>query len=150
MTISTVSNNTAGTYLGTYNGVVDGLMVESTPTVAGATSGGYLIASSWTSSTRQHSVIKFPTSSIATDQTVSAVNLMLRQEQNTGSLAIYQLKVPFVFGQASWNERSTGVSWTSGGGLNSTDVELVEVVTTTIATSWNTLTSAALVALVDG
>lgn len=151
MTISTISNNTAGSYIGTYNGVTDSKLVESTPTTVGPTTGDYLYATSWTASQRSHSVIQFPTSSIATNQTVSNADFNIKVESGTGVFAIYQLKVQFVAGQVSWNERSTGVAWTSTGGLNSTDVDTTPLATATVtANGFVTLNSAALTALVNG
>lgn len=148
MTTTTISQSGSANF----TGVVDGNLQEGSPTTSFTT-----LRPGNTTGDRRHGFMKFTgLSNITGPVTVSAVTLTILTDSNAaaGTIGIHKIKSTIVPAQATWNEMSSGVSWSSIGGYNATDIDTtpLQTITTTASnyTQYVFATSAAFVALVEG
>jgi RHS repeat-associated protein len=77
------------------------------------------------------SLIKFDLSSIPANATITSATLSLWTSNdlsdNDRTIRVYRLKVPFVEGEATWNESASGVSWQSAGASGANDRESTDI-----------------------
>lgn len=122
MTVAVISENTSGS---TYTGVQDTILYEFDPTSPFYNNQTTVEVSSKTVGDRAHVVWDFTgLTNIPTGATVSAVDFEFTTTTAPGSqsVSIYGFNTSPVYGQMSWDNRATATAWTSGGALNSTDV----------------------------
>ena len=154
MTIATISQNTGATYAGVSHSSLFEQFAGSAQT---NTYAGTVLTQSVTSD-RRHSTLTFSgLSNILSGATITSASLVLTAGGGSGgveSVSLYRLLVPHA-GRLieTWNNRDTGVPWTSNGGNNATDIDTTPAATTTVTAANGqvaTFSGAGLAALVQG
>lgn len=134
--------NLAGRYSTATINIVDDLYIrESTPTTNVGTSNSLQINREASSDTRT-SLIYIPLTSVPATATIVRARLLLwtRDTDVATDAIFFRLLVPFAVLQATWNERTTGVSWNTAGCLGAgTDYSSPALLTQAIPTTIDTL-----------
>lgn len=152
MTIATIGEAAGKTYAGQNDTYIN----ESAPTLNYDASSGLFLVSSASAGNRKHGLVIFTgLSNISPAVSVSDVVLQLRKDTASANanISFYRVKVPWTASQVTWNLRSTGVSWTSNGGFNSTDIDTTPIATFNLTTGTDIFTigsNSALNALIEG
>ena len=152
-----ISNNTTGSHIGDYHGVLDAQIQLN-----GGTSnyGGIAYPSCYTGANAHHLLLKFGgLSSISKTVTVSGavLNMGAKAAGTIGTQTAYRILRPVVFGTGGdghnrnldtpysvcWNEYGSGVAWATAGGMGTGDIDPTPLATTA-AGSFTFNTSAAL------
>jgi hypothetical protein len=154
MTVATITEGTSGS--GTlYTGLLDCRIWQANPTTNYSSNSG-LYASSFGSGDIYRSALAFPgLSNITGPVTVSAASLFIRCNAADNALNdfdIHRIKVANNITQMTWNEASTGVSWTTAGAYDATDIDMTPSasVSNVAVNTWVEFTGSGMVSLVEG
>ena len=139
----------------TYAGENDTNLIENTPTSTNDSATAMFVYSAVAGQRRRALMLFSGLSNISPSVSATSVTLQLRNALTTSNvtLNVHRILVPWTASQACWNLRSTGNSWTSNGGLNSTDVDMTPIATVSVLTStdfYSITGNSALNALVEG
>lgn len=114
---------------------------ESTPTTSNSASNA-LQASRDASSDTRTTLLQIPLTAVPATATIvrAQLRLWVKDTDSAMDAIFYRLLSSFVLAQATWNERSTGVSWNTAGALGvGTDYSSTPLVTQAIPTTADTL-----------